>query len=101
LNWGEFGPLALLLSQDGWSSVQSGGWSVNNPVEVVSGSGVGFSAPLDFISDVVLSLSPCMVSLEVWGDVRVAVLHWVNLLLSEVVPGSWIGIWSDCSGSVG
>jgi hypothetical protein len=64
----------------GKSWVESGVWSllVDNPVEVISRSDVGLLGPCDFVRFVVLCIGPRMVSLGVWGDVRVAVFGWIG-----------------------
>ena len=56
---------------------------VDNPIEGVWCSGVGLLAPFDLIRLVVLSIVPGMVSLRVWGNVRLAVLNWIDHSLSK------------------
>ena len=55
---------------------------VGNPVEVVSGGGVGLSTPGHLIRLVVLGIIPGMVSLSVWSNVRCAIRNWIDEFLS-------------------
>lgn len=73
----------LLCKSSSWSSwVKSGVRSllIDDPVEMISGGDIGLLAPLDLIRNVMLSIVEGVISLSVWGDVRMAVLHWINLL---------------------
>ena len=52
--------------------------TVLDPVDVISSGGIGLLGPGDLVGLIVLLVSPRVISLEVWGDVGVAVLHWVD-----------------------
>ena len=56
---------------------------VDDPVDVVSSSGVGLLAPGHFIRLIVLLVSPRVISLGVWADVGSTVAHWIDSLLSK------------------
>ena len=56
---------------------------IGNPVEVVSGGGVGLSTPGNLVRLVVLGIVPGMVSLSVWGDVGCAISNWIDSLLGK------------------
>ena len=91
--------LVLLLGKSGgWGSwVESGSWAlaVLNPIEVVGSGDVSLLRPGDLVGLIVLLVGPGVVSLEVWGDVRVAILNWVDLLLGK--SSSW-GSWVESGG---
>jgi hypothetical protein len=60
---------------------------------VISSSGVGLFAPLNLVRLVVLGIGPGVVSLVVWSDVRVAILHWIDSLFhlgKSTIRCSWI-----------
>ena len=94
LNW-----VDLLLGESrSWGSwVESGSWAlaVLNPIEVVGSGDVSLLRPGDLVGLIVLLVGPGVVSLEVWGDVRVAILNWVDLLLGK--SSSW-GSWVESGG---
>lgn len=76
--------ILLLLLNKGSSGVGSS-WGesstvVGNPVDVISSSSVGLSAPLYLIGVIMLSFVPSVVSLVVWRDVGLAVLGWIGSL---------------------
>lgn len=63
---------------------------IDNPINVIGGGGISLSTPSDFIRLIVLSIVPGMVSLGVWANVRFAVTHWVDSLLSEGCCILWV-----------
>lgn len=56
-------------------------------LEVISVEGLGVIEELDLIGLVVLGIVPGVVSLVVWGDVRVAVSNLVVLVDGGLIPG--------------
>jgi hypothetical protein len=54
---------------------------VDNPVEVIGRGDVGLLGPSDFVRLVMLIIGKGMVSLGVWRDVGVAVLHGIDLFI--------------------
>ena len=85
----------LLLGKSHSSSWGESSSIVGNPIDVIGSSGVGFSTPGDLVGLVMLLLSPSMVSLRVWGDVRSTILHWVDHSLS-LCKSSWKLKWVLC-----
>lgn len=85
--------LLLLLSKSASavSWVKSRVWAllVHNPVNMVTSSGVGLLAPLNFIRLVMLLVSPGVVSLVIRRNVRCAILGWIGLLLLGLLSESW------------
>lgn len=71
--------------------IESRVWTlfVDNPVDVISGGSVGLLAPLNLIRMIVLSIGPSVVSLIIWGDVRLAILGWISLLFNILLGKSW------------
>ena len=85
----EWNPFLLGKDSSSWGKSAT---IVGDPVEVVSGGGVGLSTPLHLVGLVVLGIIPSMVSLSVWSDVGCAVSNWINLLLS-LGKGFWKNQW--------
>jgi len=58
--------LSLLSKSSSSSSWGKSSSIVGNPVDMVSGGGVGLSTPGNLVRLVVLGIVPCVVSLGVW-----------------------------------
>jgi hypothetical protein len=62
-------------------------------INVSGSSNVSHSAPFNLIAGSMLLSSPCVLTLVVRGDSRVAVFSWVSELALLEKGGKWGGIW--------